>query len=224
MVPAENQPAIGGAELSRVPQKIKIGWGGYRPGAGRPRKRPLHHPPHLIPASLGTRWYVVEVQHHQDAAVAAELHALGIPHLCLQRLIPERPARRRSDGLRPLPPVPAHLVPIFPRYVFAAFDTADPAWRVIATTRGVVRLLGQTPERPTPIPDAAIERLQAQADERGVILPPAPPPVLEPVQKGAAVRYAGLNGICRWSSRRRVGLDLETGMRVQVPRELVEIV
>jgi len=120
---------------------------------------------------------------------------------------------------------------VLPRYLFAAFDVAEPSWRAIANMHdiGVVRILGSGPERPTPIPDGSIEALQAQADERGVIMPPAPALPLSRVQTGAEVRivnglYADLAGICRWSSKRRVEIVLTTlGLRVQVARELVEV-
>src|SRR6185437_9558110 len=137
--------------------------GGRRPGAGRKRK-PLVQPPPLIPPFIGTRWYAIEVRRGSDFAVAAELHKIGIPHLLLLRMVPERGARARGDGRRPAPPTPAHYAPVLPRYLFSAFDVAEPSWRAIATLQGVVRILGSSPERPTPIPDAAIEALQAQAD------------------------------------------------------------
>jgi transcription antitermination factor NusG len=41
---------------------------------------------------------------------------------------------------------------MFPCYLFVAFDVGDPSWRRIATQPGVQRLLGSSPERPTPIP------------------------------------------------------------------------
>src|SRR6185437_5687445 len=202
--------------------------GGSRPGAGRKRK-PLTLPPPLIQPTAGLRWHVLVTQRGADTQVATAVRDLGFAGLCLQRLIPESLARKRSDG-RPMPPMPAHLSPVLPGYQFVAFDVADPSWRAITQIRGVDRILGSGPERPTPIPDGSIEALQAQADERGVIMPPAPALPLSRVQTGAEVRivnglYADLAGICRWSSKRREEIVLTTlGLRVQVARELVEVV
>jgi len=177
----------------------------------------------------GLRWHVLVTQRGADTQVATAVRDLGFAGFYLQRLIPERAARKRSDG-RPMPPTPEHLSPVLPGYQFVAFDVADPSWRAITQIRSFPRFLGLHPERPTPIPDAAVEALMAQADEAGVIQPPAPALPLSRVQTGAEVRivnglYADLAGICRWSSKRRVEIVLTTlGLRVQVAREFVEVV
>lgn len=50
--------------------------------------------------------------------------------------------------------------PLFPRYLFVAFDISRDAWSIVQRTRGVERLLcnGDIPQR---VPDGVIEAIQA---------------------------------------------------------------
>lgn len=49
------------------------------------------------------------------------------------------------------------LVPMFRGYAFVCLDLADPRWREACSARGLVCLLGSTPERPTAVTERAMQ-------------------------------------------------------------------
>lgn len=55
--------------------------------------------------------------------------------------------------------------PLFPNYVFVAFDVALRAWRSINGTRGVKCVLGSGPESPSPLPQSSVDGLIARLSE-----------------------------------------------------------
>lgn len=58
------------------------------------------------------------------------------------------------------------IVPLFPGYMFVAFDIDVDRWQPIANTYGVRRILSSAPENPTQVPDTLISELQASAEQR----------------------------------------------------------
>lgn len=119
---------------------------------------------------------------------------------------------------------------MFPRYFFVQFDADDQGWRKIWHTYGVQRVIcGLSPERPTPMPDAAVEELMARGRAGdGVIDEEAAEFPVSMVGKHARVvggPFVGWDGVCQWSDERRVGvlLDMLGAARVvNLPREFVE--
>ena len=100
------------------------------------------------------RWYVVESKPQAEALARDQLQNQGFDVL-LPTFI-----RRR---------VTAHgevdvTVPLFLRYLFVIFAVDAVRWRSINSTRGVRRILGNDPDKPTPLPVGVGERL---ADEYG---------------------------------------------------------
>jgi hypothetical protein len=96
-------------------------------------------------------------------------------------------------GARTLPGGAMRIEPLFGPYLLVRFDVAKPGWRRICHTRGIRRIFGTTPERPTPLRDANVEAIRdltistSGADE--------------PVERGQAVRvvsgpWAGKVGLC----------------------------
>lgn len=55
------------------------------------------------------------------------------------------------------------VAPIFPSYLFVAFDRAVTRWRAINGTRGVKCIVGMDNELPSPLPVGFIEAMQAVA-------------------------------------------------------------
>lgn len=195
------------------PTLIKLGHGGARKGAGR---KPLKHPEPIADAvAPGVRWYCVRTDYGHEVTADFEIRRLGLPVFLLQEF---RPAKADRKGV-----VKAgcydRIVPVFPRYLFTAFDIAEPTWRHIASRRGVERIFGTGPERPTPVPQAAIDVLLLQCAPNGVIYPPekavkSGKPQFPGVEVGASVElltgpFAKFHGICLLSEPNRIKLLVE---------------
>lgn len=60
--------------------------------------------------------------------------------------------------------------PLFPGYIFVAFDAGRGLWRKINSTRGVTKLVGFGRE-PAPVPPDLISQLMLRCDSTGNLLP-----------------------------------------------------
>lgn len=65
----------------------------------------------------------------------------------------------------------ATLSPLFPGYLFVAFDATAGSWRAINSTLGVSRLVSFGGD-PAPVPPRLVPDLMARCDARGKLLPP----------------------------------------------------
>lgn len=63
------------------------------------------------------------------------------------------------------------LRPLFPGYIFVAFDTSSGHWRAINSTHGVTRLVSFNKE-PAPVPLDLVSQLMLRCDASGKLLPP----------------------------------------------------
>ena len=61
--------------------------------------------------------------------------------------------------------------PLFPGYVFVAFDTGGGHWRTINSTKGVTRLVSFG-TAPAPVPLDILSQLMLRCDASGKLLPP----------------------------------------------------
>jgi len=110
--------------------------------------------------------------------------------------------------------------PMFPRYLFVAFDVARSPWGVIKNTRGCVDLI-RNGFNPSPVPAGVMETLMAYR--------PLPEPEQDENQftKGQAVKIvegplAGIAGLFVADKNRRVSCLLEIlGKRVEVGRDSI---
>jgi transcriptional antiterminator RfaH len=104
------------------------------------------------------RWYVVHTHAHSETKAAAHLrrqaYTVYLPQL--QKKI--RHARRVSLVSKAL----------FPRYLFVRMDIENAPWRAIRSTIGVAGLVS-TCDRPMPVPQGIIERIQASEDADGIV-------------------------------------------------------
>lgn len=104
------------------------------------------------------RYYVVETKPRDEH--------LAHDQLIRQQFQPFVPTyRRQRAGDRDL------LVPLFPRYIFIALDLEDVQcrWRSVNGTRGVKRLLGHNPDKPTPLPAGVAECFMAACPLQDVL-------------------------------------------------------
>ena len=61
--------------------------------------------------------------------------------------------------------------PLFPGYIFVAFDVANGHWRAINSTLGITRLV-RFGQEPAPVPAEFIAELLLRCDPSGKLLPP----------------------------------------------------
>jgi transcriptional antiterminator RfaH len=66
--------------------------------------------------------------------------------------------------------------PLFPGYIFVAFDVARGLWRSVNATYGIARLVSFG-QQPAVVPAEIVAQLQLRGDARGKLLPP---PRLQP--------------------------------------------
>jgi transcription elongation factor/antiterminator RfaH len=118
------------------------------------------------------RWYVAETHLKKEDFAAFHLERQSFRSLCPRFEKVVRHARRTEKV----------LVPLFPGYVFVAFDIAKDGWRSINGTLGVRRLIGFDSARPQPVPDDVVRSLLGRFDGRFVAN------ALNNVQIGDAVR------------------------------------
>ena len=61
--------------------------------------------------------------------------------------------------------------PLFPGYIFVAFDVARGLWRAVNSTQGITRLVSFGKE-PAALPHGLVSQLMLRCDTEGKILPP----------------------------------------------------
>lgn len=95
---------------------------------------------------------------------------------------------------------------VFPSYLFLRSEDDPHHWRAVNNTRGVVRLLGN--EQPCALPDREIESLQLR-EKAGLLRHPR----RRQIRQGDVVvfkvgSFVGLEGVCQWTRRERIGVLL----------------
>jgi transcriptional antiterminator RfaH len=104
------------------------------------------------------RWYCVQTAPQGEAVAARHLERQGFEvwlPLCAKR---RRHARRTEIVAAPL----------FPSYLFVAFDRNVERWRSINGTRGCRALVGAG-DAPMPLPHGIVEALRSRCDAAGLI-------------------------------------------------------
>jgi transcriptional antiterminator RfaH len=105
------------------------------------------------------RWYAVYTKARDEAVAEEQLRRQGF-----EVFLPQY-EKRRSHARK----VDVVTAPLFPRYLFIAFDAGEGGWRVIRSTRGVIDLVRNGNEL-VPVPAAIIDEIKARADEQGYIV------------------------------------------------------
>ncbi len=119
-----------------------------------------------------TLWCAVHTHSRSEHKALAHLARQGFCAY-LPRFLKRRSHARRRDWVS---------APLFPRYLFVALDLGRERWRAVRSTVGVCDLV-RPGERPLPVPDGVVEKIQDREDENGfVVVGPA-----SPFHKGEAV-------------------------------------
>lgn len=106
----------------------------------------------------GSRWYVVQTRPHAERKAVAHLTRQGF-EIYLPRYEKRRRHARRVENV---------TAPLFPSYLFVAFDVAVQRWRCIQSTIGVVQLVCNG-DVPAIVPCRIVDELKTKEDERGLI-------------------------------------------------------
>ena len=158
-------------------------------------------------------WYLVQVK--PNGYRLAERNLLRQGFQCFQPMA--RATERRGAQFRPV------SRPLFPGYLFVAFDPARAPWRKINSTAGVARLLslGNVPQE---VPRGLVAELRARVDAEGHVI------LADNVQVGDRVEiqsgpFAGFLGeVARLAPEARAHLLVDLmGRRARVTAQLAEL-
>lgn len=189
-----------------------------------------------------TSWYVVRTKPQSEFIANRRIREQGFEtFLPLYRVPPRERTQNRSATAETLRSLKTQTLstsaqiqlnlylPLFPRYLFVQFDSAEPGWVSINSTRGVSAILMYgSPPKPSAVPQADIQDLLDRSDFAGA-LPihgePVGPRIYEPAigetvsissdPRGAlVVSYLGPHSN---PTLARVRLDLFGGIETTVP-------
>ena len=156
---------------------------------------------YLAPLAAGSRWFCVVTRPGHDfvaAASIARLGRVGFLPLIVEHTPPLNGRRR-----------PPTIMPLFPGYLFVAFNRSTDRWTDVRYANGVKDLFMTPSQVPVPVQSGAVEAIIARAGDDGLINDHRPAPHLAPIPAGQTVEFlqgplAGLQGICSRSAGDRV--------------------
>lgn len=154
-----------------------------------------------LPLAQGERWYVAMTAARKERFAEANLATQSYRSFLPLQLETRRHARKFRTV----------LAPVFPRYIFVAFDVDQRRWRSVNGTFGVQRLITDG-ERPLAVASGVVETLIQSADRRGALLYKADDLAIGDRVELVAGPFAGALGVLQ----RLDGAD-----RVQVLLELL---
>ena len=164
---------------------------------------------------IPTLWHCANTEPQRERIALASIRSMGFTAY-LPEFTEEKPRAPQSAPC---------VRPLFPSYLFVAFDPDEREWPVLATLPGVRRLFGHNPERPTPLAEGVVEALMVRLSM--VPEPDAPRPI---VSVGAIGRVLdgplkNFQGVCLWSSDQRAVLfNSLMGFRTTVAQSRIALV
>ena len=115
----------------------------------------------------GARWFLAQHKPNSHRIAARNLARQGF-----RTFVPLQEETRRT-GSRFV----TQARPLFPGYLFVAFDPAAGNWRAINSTAGITRLVSTgAGSAPRPVPDALVAGLMARCDGAGTLREAPRPP------------------------------------------------
>jgi transcriptional antiterminator RfaH len=111
---------------------------------------------------VGSAWYLAQARPNQSHTAEHNLARQGF----LVFAPKQEGARRRGSRFV------GERQPLFPGYLFVAFNPASSAWRTINSTYGVSKLVSFGAGVPAPVPRDLVAGLIARCDASGYLLPP----------------------------------------------------
>lgn len=112
-----------------------------------------------LPEKTAQDWFVLQLKPQGLNRAEENLMRQGFESFCPKRIESILRRGRRS----------AKRVPLFPGYLFVAFDPGSRGWTSLHATRGVARLIVTDIRKPTPLPSSFMAGLMARCDDQGVL-------------------------------------------------------
>jgi transcriptional antiterminator RfaH len=109
----------------------------------------------------GTSWFLAQLKPNCANIADKNLKRQGF-----QTFLPTEEETRQRSGK-----FVTTMRPLFPGYIFVAFDVARGLWRMVNSTYGITRLVGFGKE-PTVVPLNLVSQLMLRCDSNGKLLPP----------------------------------------------------
>ncbi len=161
------------------------------------------------------RWYVAYTRTGMERMAQGHLDRQGFTTY-LPRRRKERRHARRIDSI---------LVPLFPRYLFVAFDIEKDPWRSVNGTHGVSYLVGAG-DTVSAVPEGVIETIKTRETAEGLIeivdAPPFTPGEVLEITRGALAARTGIFKCANDNERITLLLSLlGRDMEINVPANTV---
>lgn len=125
----------------------------------------------MTSAPNGRAWYLAQLKPNSHRIAERNLLRQGF-----EVFLPMAEVTRRQAGR-----FIQSLAPLFPGYIFIAFNPAESGWRSVNATLGITRLVNLG-GAPATVPDALVESLRARCNPDGLVVP------LEDIVEGQEVR------------------------------------
>ena len=109
----------------------------------------------------GTSWFLAQLKPNCANIADKNLKRQGF-----QTFLPMEEETRQRNGK-----FVTAMRPLFPGYIFVAFDVARGVWRTVNSTCGITRLVSFGKE-PTTVPLDLVSQLMLRCDAKGKLLPP----------------------------------------------------
>ena len=108
----------------------------------------------------GTTWFLAQTKPNSHRIAERNLGRQGF-----RTFLPLQEETRRARGR-----FTTRMRPLFPGYVFVAFDVEVGGWRAVNSTYGITRLVSLGKE-PTPVPPDLVSQLMLRCDREGKLTP-----------------------------------------------------
>ena len=108
-----------------------------------------------------TTWFFAQFKPNCHRIAERNLERQGF-----QSFLPMQEETRRVRGK-----FTTHMRPLFPGYLFVAFDKARGGWQAVNSTYGITRLVS-TGKNPVEVPLNLVSQLMRRCDNAGKLLPP----------------------------------------------------
>ncbi|MAZ21170.1 transcriptional activator RfaH [Roseovarius sp.] len=109
----------------------------------------------------GENWFLAQVKPNCASIADKNLRRQGF-----KTFLPLEEETRQRNGK-----FVTAMRPLFPGYIFVAFDAARGFWRSVNSTYGITRLVSLGKE-PTAVPEDLVSQLMSRCDATGKLLPP----------------------------------------------------
>ena len=109
----------------------------------------------------GTSWFLAQLKPNCASIADKNLKRQGF-----KTFLPMEEETRQRGGK-----FVTSMRPLFPGYIFVAFDVARGFWRTVNSTYGITRLVSFGKE-PTGVPLDLVSQLMLRCDAKGKLLPP----------------------------------------------------